>query len=1156
MFKLFREFTLDALAEKFRQCMEGQGVPGILDLEPVTVINQTRGISDWLRLHLAQHGEGGIAMNLDMMLPTQFMQSTLDRIYKLDRRNIPCEQSLRWRIFAELAMANLGDYPQLDKFLNCGDRLLKAWQLSGKVAGLYDRYHLSWSQLIQHWKNSDPAATRNTDEQWLHRLFRKCFPEPQLRYEEYLHQFLEDASISPAAVEGWRGGTIHVFGVGAMRSSWFRFLLKLGELDFFNVNFFWLTPSKEYIGYEFSKKEQQKNGGDVTLPDDEGNMVFRNNCRQLRLFFNTVEESMGDQFDYDSGDTSLVDEIPESESALQRLQREIRTLVPREEGEAAENDGDDSIRIHACHSIRRQVEVLHDQLCLAFDQDPGLKPSDVLVMAPDINAYAPYIQSVFSEHDNLAWRISICDRTPLSSSAVITALFDILETVQSQCAAEDVYELLELTVIQNNYGFSHGQLPVIRNWIKKSGIRWGIDGEHHQETIKANFREFSWKYGLQRLMMGLCRSGSDALDEDGIPQMANVDSNRELLFAFSAFVNDFMELREQIQGEKTFQAWCELLIKFMDTFLRVAKDDDQGREESTALRRAITNLAGFAQESPMPDETPIPLNVVLEMLKEHFTAPGNAHNFISDKLTFCSMCPMRSVPKRIIAVLGMNEKDFPKREPRMNFDISARIFNAQLPPRTDNYSKADEDRFLFLETILAAKEKLWFFYNGCTSFNEDKLPCAAPLAELIEYLDHEKSIIRHPRHSFSPDYFRSGSGLAGKSASISAYNIAVKMENQETLSPSAGTDLPKFDLAEIPDVISLQEVITWLSDPCVAFAKQHYGVDYAKQYNDGIKSRELLPEDFEGESNDARNNWREVMRQCLRHPDFLQEIYQSKVAKLLSAECLLPVNQNAQNDILKKILPASSPTTLALLAQAAECRLIVTADIEVKHEKQNVNKQGVQIVHHILRANDDSGKPHYFVTVTSGKDKWKHHVQCIAPLTFLRCAEQNKDAELHIITMQKTSITMVDIPIHPIHSVSDDENLNQNALRKLIRRFLLGRITPIPFFPKTTAEVYKNPSALDEAAYTKFTDKPGTSFTAGKSSEKQDNTSRAVPECHEKAVRTCGFADDRGSFGKYYTEMLTAMCDVVTDANELNKLNHALLQATAELEAANSEENM
>ena len=83
---------------------------------------------------------------------------------------------------------------------------------------------------------------------------------------------------------------------------------------------------------------------------------------------------------------------------------------------------DRSLQIHSCHSVVRELEILHDYLLDLLQRDPALKPKDIIVMMPDVSIYAPFIDAVFGVPENpkhkFRTRLPIANRAPVAESSI------------------------------------------------------------------------------------------------------------------------------------------------------------------------------------------------------------------------------------------------------------------------------------------------------------------------------------------------------------------------------------------------------------------------------------------------------------------------------------------------------------------------------------------------------------------------------------------------------------------------------------------------------------------------------------------------------------------------------------------------------------------
>ncbi len=159
--------------------------------------------------------------------------------------------------------------------------------------------------------------------------------------------------------------------------------------------------------------------------------------------------------------------------------------------------------------------------------------------------------------------------------------------------------------------------------------------------------------------------------------------------------------------------------------------------------------------------------VVHDLLVERLSAVPERQRFLMGGITFCGMVPRRAIPFRMIAVLGLNDGEFPRADTDAGLDLMARH------RRLGDRDVRTDDRYLFLETVMAARERLHLSYIGEGVRDGKPRNPAIPLAELLDALgnaapdddavDASESIpkglpwlIRHPLQPFDARYFDEG----------------------------------------------------------------------------------------------------------------------------------------------------------------------------------------------------------------------------------------------------------------------------------------------------------------------------------------------------------------------------------------------------------------
>lgn len=804
-FNLYYGNKLENLAERFASdiYLSGGGDP----MTGECVVVQTQGMSAWLKLFLGR--EGRIAANLETPFLNNFITGVLDKVFPshfvADSEDFS-HGAMVWHLYRVLE-DNAERFPELAPYLSGENFELKRWQLAARLAGLFDQYQLYRVRELGEW---EVGATLPRFD-WQRRLYRQMLGSRHGR-DWYLRRFLQLESLPECQLPR----RVSVFGVGAMPPIYVDFFFKLAE--FIDVHFFYLNPCREYWEHLYSGREARRILEEDELPM-EGNPLLAAFGAQGREFLaricdppTSAEAQQLELFD---------DFLPAfGGSMLECVQQDILDMRDRAADEGGLVAGDDSIRVHNCHSKRREVEVLHDQL-LELLQHESLEPRDIIVMAPDINGYAPYIDAVFSQ-GALHGFYSISDRGLKESSRIADAFRRILRIGDSRFEASEILALLDVAPLRNRAGIDEDDLPKLTGYLNDGAIRWGYDGSDHERFSGVRFEQFSWEQGIDRLLMGFARIEPEpGAEHGGICGVEAVEGNDALLFGnFIAWVQRLARLRNELQMRRDVRAWVELCRRILDDFFLT---DNDSCEEIAQIRGALGTVANHAWRARFRSRLPVEL--VREILDGELEgASGMYAPFLRGKITFCSLVPMRSIPMPVVAILGLNDGEFPRRDLKLGFNLIA----ADRKP--GDRSRQAEDRYLFLEAILSARSKLLLFYQGQTAKGDDEFPPALPLGELVAYLESCFSfrVTRQKLQPFDFDYFRAegreqglfsysyGDFAAGSALAKSLGATPKETERNLPLNP----DLP------LPETLELSELIRFWRNPARYYLQNRLGLNF------------------------------------------------------------------------------------------------------------------------------------------------------------------------------------------------------------------------------------------------------------------------------------------------------------------------------------------
>lgn len=794
MLILHQSNRLEHLAQRLAGLLgESAGSP----LQADWVVVQHPGMARWLSLKLAT--VLGIAANIDFPLPAAFVWRVFrllpDELPEVDRYQ---PNRLVWRLHALLAEAASGPGAgPLSEYLADGDEL-RRFQLAQRLAELYDRYLLYRPDWILAWERGETAVE---GEAWQADLWRRLSATDPSHWVGLQRMFFaQPLSEAPASLPE----RICLFGVPTLSPGYLQVIQRLAEV--IDLHLFLLNPCAEHWAEIVAPRTQARRelaSAAEALYLEVGHPLLATLGRQGRDFFSAINE-------LDPGSEELFEES-ERETLLGRLQDQmLRLEAPRPDAQA-----DDSIAFHPCHSPMREVEVLYDQLLALFETLPGLSPDQILVMTPEIDRYAPLIEAVFGEPgDRPAIPFRISDRSLLQRNPLAASLLELLELPGSRYTIGQLLNLLEQPAILRRFDLDAGALESITQWLVAAGIRWGRDGPSKAAWGLPPDEGNTWRSGLRRLLLGYAMPGeADELWREVLPLDAVEGGTAGLLGGLLAFSDRLFELESALAQPRSLVAWRDELLALLTRFFL---PDSETQDQLDELRDNLQRLAEEAEEAGFDGE--VSLELVRYRLQELLEA-SDGRGFLGGGVTCCALAPMRSLPFRVICLLGMNDGVFPRRQPTPGFDLMAGRF------RFGDRSRRVDDRYLFLETLISARERLLISYVGRSERDNSPLPPAVVVDELRDTLRQmvgesglEQLTFQHPLQSFSPNYFESLPGLFTYSAQRREAAMRVgRGERQE--SPLAPSPLAATETGA-STVLSLEALLDFFGNPPRLFARE------------------------------------------------------------------------------------------------------------------------------------------------------------------------------------------------------------------------------------------------------------------------------------------------------------------------------------------------
>ncbi|MCD1652456.1 exodeoxyribonuclease V subunit gamma [Halomonas meridiana] len=852
-------------------------------LENETILVQSNGIGQWLKLALAEdpgNGGAGIAAALDVMLPARFLWQAYRRVlthvsHDADAvpETSPFDKSrLVWRLLRLLpTLAGQPVFEPLAQFLETDRDQRKHYQLAERLADLFDQYQVYRADWLDAWANGHDVLITARGE---HRPL-----EEHQRWQPALWRILRD---DVAATQGDAGlnssrAQVHqrflkateqlegqdcppglprrliIFGISSLPQQTLEALAALSRccqivLCVHNpCQFYWadIIEHKDLLRaqrYRQRRKTGMPEALDVLGTGDADDALHlhaqpllaawgKQGRDYLRLLdehddagnYQTLFEQQAlriDMFEPFSGE--------ERHCLLSQLQDDIRELRPVAETQAhwpALPAADDSIVFHIAHGPQREVEILHDQLLAAFSADSALRPRDIIVMVPDIDRYAPHIEAVFGQlptDDPRHIPYTLSDQASRHRLPLMIALEKLLRLPELRLSVSDLLDLLDVPALRQRFGLEERDLPVLERWMEGAGIRWGLNAKQRQRLeLPGGLSQNTWAFGLRRLLLGYTVGDGHAWQ--GIEPFDDIGGLEAGLAGPLATLLEKLEATWESFCQPTDAAtWVARLRALLETFFLT--DDAQESIMLTKLESGLQQMLESSREAELND--PLPLS----MVREHWLAQIDEHSlsqrFLAGAVNFATLMPMRAIPFKRVCLLGMNDGEYPRSQPPLDFDLMGSDY------RPGDRSRREDDRYLFLEALLSARDQLYVSWVGRSQIDNTPLPPSVLVGQLRDHLEAgwqtengapllETLTTEHPLQPFSRAYFNS------PASRLFTYAHEWREMHAPRTPPAASRTLQPPENA--PTSLSLGQLGSFLREPVRSFFNARLGVYFEQE---------------------------------------------------------------------------------------------------------------------------------------------------------------------------------------------------------------------------------------------------------------------------------------------------------------------------------------
>jgi exodeoxyribonuclease V gamma subunit len=944
--KIYTSSSVETLAKEFANLyIKEENI-----FNPMQVIIGANTTKDWLKETIAR--DKGIVANISFTNSNDCIE-LLSKILGVTKSTTAVLQLLqiKWLIYSEFGSEKFKlNFPEIAKYYYNDE--LKRFTLAEKVAGLFDKYQNLKPSLIDNWNNLDYIPS-NPDEIWQCFIWRTLTEKTESSFSE------RSKSINDI---------LHI----------------LKNEDYKNVDLKTKLPSLTFFGHiEYSEElievlEALSNHIEISIFRIEYPFYeVENNQNRLVSNFGIFMKNQKELFHKTNIETVSIDNFKDSKTNL------LGTL----KNEILQNNFiekqfiDDSITINNCFSINREVEVLYNYLVRQFEEDPSLGAKDICVMIPNLSDYSSAIHACFNS-SKYEIKYTLYETNTNLEESPYAALLALLDLDLDNLTSEEVLKLLDYTYLRTKFEFSE-DLSTVRRAIGLANIKHGIEGNPNLETNLV-----SWRYGLKRLMYGICIKEEGTLIQDGdadfytVNQFEGADGNEIIRLYY--FVEQVIKFIEDRSISRTLKEWVIFITQTTEDFLNTAEFD---------LTFFFKNLGKIDKLSPYLEDEVIPFSVVQHFLKSILNEMENGSKIGTSGVRFTSLQPMMTAPAKVIAFLGMNNADFPRKQTNLSFDLASEV-----------RSQADLEKQLFLNSLLATEEKIYISYIGQSVKDNSSIPPSTVVDELraaIKPLLNENCkiddlVTKHPLHGFSPLY--------NNTPNMIRY---FSQDNPINISKDDSINI----LEPFSNKIDVNDLYRFFTDPIKWYYNKILGIYYNEE-DATLSETELF-------SLNSLDNWL-IKDEVFNIPSFNEsnlESYRSEKVK-------------------RGNLPLMQTGALVLQKSYSEIEQLKQLFEEVKVGTHNPNNL-IQLTlgKYYLNGQITSIYGNRLVFGTVSKDKYKYRLQAILQYLFL-VASGNDAIELYYLHLKSSRATVVS-------GISKEKA--KNIIEKWCGYFELGQKNILPF---------------------------------------------------------------------------------------------------------------
>ena len=759
------------------------------------LVGQDSGLGRWLEVELARRH--GVAASLDvrsaLALATHVARRVVPGARLADGAPDPFERAaLAWRLSALLE--RLPDAPEYGVLRAYLDATGGSAALARRLAALYDDYQSFRPAVLAAWAEGAPAP--GVDPAWPHAawqagLWRALTGSTVLDHGEAFRRLadrLETAPVGSVALPR----RISVVGARQMPPLTLRVLAAMAR--HVPVTVYAVAPGLRAETVRAAVESESSAFGAPPF----AHPLLRACGQELRETAallgglprprgaapRTAERVPDPELDA-AAETVRDRDALAARPALRQLQAALSAdALP---APVALDPADRSIRVVDAHSPVRELEAVRDHLLDAFDALPGLRPHECLVVVPDLEAYAPLVEAVFvaeaatgtpGQAGGVRLPVHIVENPHAPAQRVLDAFRAALRLRDGRLAASELLGLLDAPAVRRRAGIAEAGLPALRAWLADAGVRWGLDGRRKAALGLPADDLHTWRFGLDRLLLGVACGPTDGLVLGRLPYDAAGLDGADLLGRFAEWAHALFEALARLAAPRPLGAWPDAVVDFVDALF--APDADEEHEATVFLRERAAELAALLPEA----DAEVPFDAVRTHLDGALGGFRRHEPFLTGRVTVARPYPLRHTPHRVVAFVGLDDGQVPAADAAAGYDLVA------AEPRPGDAQPRRAEKQTFLDTVMACSDRLILSFVGRSQKDGTPRPASVVLDALLDaaeqhWGDGARAVLveTHRLQPFHPDYFGRDDG-AGDSGSLFSYAAQHRVDARGMAQPA------------------------------------------------------------------------------------------------------------------------------------------------------------------------------------------------------------------------------------------------------------------------------------------------------------------------------------------------------------------------------------